>query len=119
MAGVAGREDPPDGEYVVVELKGPMLEPPNVQTEYSSTLLEMFRTLVQSPGYVQRLKRHYEMFRATVEENHGRSDSQRRLRGDGCGKGNGSGPHDESGPVMARDPGGFMEQPRTEADCLQ
>lgn len=78
MAGVAGREDPPGGEYVFVEMKGPMLEPPNVQTEYSSTLLEMFRTLVQSPGYVQRLKRHYEMFRATVEENHGRSDTRGR-----------------------------------------
>jgi hypothetical protein len=53
------------------EIKGPYLDPLNPQTEYSAALLDLFRVLLQSPDYVARLKRHYEMFRAAVERNHG------------------------------------------------
>ena len=53
-----------------VELKGPFLDPLNVQTQYSPVLLELFRLLIHSPDYVQRLRNHYQMFRAAVEDEH-------------------------------------------------
>jgi hypothetical protein len=50
-------------------LQGPELDPLNPQTQYSRVLLESFRIfLLQSPDYVQRLKRHYQLFRAAVEQ---------------------------------------------------
>jgi hypothetical protein len=65
------------------EIKGPHLDPLNPQTKYSSALLNLFRLLLQSPDYVSRLKRHYEMFRATVERNQdqgGRQETDRIQR---------------------------------------
>jgi hypothetical protein len=55
-----------------IEIKGPYLDPLNPQTRYSSALLNLFRFLLQSTDYVERLKRHYQMFRDTVEKGHGR-----------------------------------------------
>ena len=49
------------------DLKGPFLDPLNAQTEYSHAVLELFRFVLQAPGYVERLKNHYWMFRAAVE----------------------------------------------------
>ena len=57
-----------------IEMKGPYLDPLNPQTKYSSALLNLFRFLLQSPDYVERLKRHYQMFRDSVEQGHGRQD---------------------------------------------
>ena len=57
-----------------IEIKGPYLDPLNPQTKYSSALLNLFRFLLQSPDYVERLKRHYQMFRDSVEQGHGRQD---------------------------------------------
>ena len=51
-----------------IEIKGPSLDPLNPQTQYSSALLNLFRFLIQSPDYVERLKRHYQMFRGSVEK---------------------------------------------------
>jgi len=51
-----------------IEMKGPYLDPLNPQTQYSSALLNLFRFLLESPDYTERLKRHYRMFRETVEE---------------------------------------------------
>ena|ERR1017187_2538452 len=56
------------------EVKGPYLDPLNPQTKYSAALLNLFRFLLQSPDYVERLKRHYQMFRDSVEKGHGRQD---------------------------------------------
>ena len=50
-----------------IEMKGPCLDPLNAQTKYSSALLNLFRFLLQSTDYVERLKRHYQMFRDSVE----------------------------------------------------
>jgi hypothetical protein len=50
-----------------VQMQGPELDPINTQTEYSSALLDLFRFVLESPGYVERLKRHYQMFRDSVE----------------------------------------------------
>ena len=57
-----------------IEMKGPYLDPLNPQTKYSSTLLNVFGFLLQSPDYVERLKRHYQMFRNSVEKGHGWHD---------------------------------------------
>src|SRR5207302_1096006 len=51
-----------------IELKGPNLDPINPQSEYSSYLLDLFRVILESPGYIERLKRHYQMFRDSVEK---------------------------------------------------
>jgi hypothetical protein len=59
-----------------VEMKGPYLDPFNAQTEYSSALLDLFRVVIDSPGYVERLQRHYQMFKEPVEGKHGGSLSQ-------------------------------------------
>jgi hypothetical protein len=51
-----------------VEMKGPGLDPFNVQTGYSPELLNVFQLVLESPGYIDRLKRHYQMFRNSVEK---------------------------------------------------
>jgi hypothetical protein len=67
-----------------VEIKGPYLDPLNAQSKYSHALLELLRMVIQSPGYVERLERHYQMFRRSVERESGlegiRLDSARRRR---------------------------------------
>ena len=60
------------------QLKGPFLDPLNAQTQYAPTLLELFRFLLRSPDYVQRLRNHYQLFRAAVEEEHGARTTQPR-----------------------------------------
>jgi hypothetical protein len=56
------------------EMKGPYLDSLNPQTNYSPALLNLFRFLLQSTEYVERLKRHYQMFRDSVEKGYGRPD---------------------------------------------
>ena len=51
-----------------IQMKGPFLDPLNAQTSYSSALVNLFRVLLQSTDYVERLKRHYQMFRESVEK---------------------------------------------------
>ena len=48
--------------------QGPVLDPLTEQTPYAPLLLDLFKFLLQSPGYVPRLKKHYRLFRAAVEE---------------------------------------------------
>jgi hypothetical protein len=57
-----------------IEMKGPYLDPLNPQTKYSPALLNLFRFLLQSPDYVERLKGHYQMFRDSVGQGLGRQD---------------------------------------------
>jgi hypothetical protein len=54
-----------------VEMKGPYLDPLNPQTRYSDALLDLFRFVVLSPAYVERLQQHYQMFRESVDRKHG------------------------------------------------
>lgn len=63
-----------------VEMKGPYLDPLNPQTMYSPALLNLFRFILQSPGYVKRLKRHYRMFRDSVEKGHALRDKLKTNR---------------------------------------
>jgi len=55
-----------------VDMQGPCLDPINAQTKYSPALIDLFRLILQSSEYVERLKRHYRMFRDTVERGDGR-----------------------------------------------
>jgi hypothetical protein len=64
-----------------IEMKGPALDSFNAQTSFAPALLKMFRSLIQSPDYVERLKRHYQMFRGPVESETKRVENRRkRLR---------------------------------------
>jgi hypothetical protein len=66
--------------YHPIEIKGPYLDPLNPQTNYSSALLNLFRFLIQSPDYVDRLRRHYQMFRESVDREPSRSITQETNR---------------------------------------
>ena len=55
------------GDTDPVQIKGPYLDPLNPQTKYSSALLNLFRFLLQSPEYVARIQRDYQMFRKSVD----------------------------------------------------
>jgi hypothetical protein len=41
----------------------PTLDPLNPQSPYAPALLRLFETIVQDPAYVQRLQRHYALFK--------------------------------------------------------
>jgi hypothetical protein len=63
------------------EMKGPYLDMLNPQSEHSDTLLTIFRVILESPDYVERLKRHYRMFKDAVDMETGRIENRRkRLR---------------------------------------
>ena len=68
------------GDSDPIQIKGPYLDPLNPQTKYSSALLNLFRFLIQSPEYVLRLQRHYQMFRESVDRAENRSHSQETNR---------------------------------------
>ena len=68
------------GASDLIQMKGPYLDPLNPQTKYSSALLNLFRFLLQSPEYVERLQRHYQMFRESVDRGENRSNSQETNR---------------------------------------
>jgi hypothetical protein len=44
------------------------LDPLAQQSRYGPALRDLFEFVLQSPGYEQRLKNHYQMFRAAVEQ---------------------------------------------------
>ena len=59
-----GRNDP----QAINDLKGPVLNLASPQSELAPALLKLFqRVLLQDSGYIERVKRHYAMFRETVE----------------------------------------------------
>jgi hypothetical protein len=47
------------------DMAGAILDPINPQSECAPALLEIFETILQDPDYVERLKRHYAMFKGT------------------------------------------------------
>jgi hypothetical protein len=48
--------------------QGPTLDPLNTQTVYSPILLRLFETVLQDPVYVQRLRRHYTLFKQALRD---------------------------------------------------
>jgi hypothetical protein len=49
------------------ECHGPTLDPLNPQTEYSRVLLQWFKFLIEDEAYVERLKRHYFLFKGAAD----------------------------------------------------
>jgi len=65
-----------------LEWQGPYLDPLAEQTQDAPVFLDLFKVILQSPGYGQRLKNHYRLFRAAVEEEcASRNGTQRDLAG--------------------------------------
>jgi hypothetical protein len=63
-----------------IQSKGPYLDLLNPQTKYSPALLNLFRFLLQSPDYVARLQRHYQMFRESVDRGDKHSNTKETNR---------------------------------------
>jgi hypothetical protein len=57
-------EDDPD---TIQELKGPALNTASHQSELAPALLRAIEQVLQDPAYVERLKRHYRLFKETVD----------------------------------------------------
>ena len=57
---------------------GAFLDPLTEQTAYAPALLDLFKFILQSPGYAQRLRKHYQLFRAAVEEESAQSNPTQR-----------------------------------------
>lgn len=49
---------------------GAQLDPLNPQRRYSTLRLELFKSVLQDTAYVERLKRHYALFKATIPAQH-------------------------------------------------
>jgi hypothetical protein len=47
---------------------GPLLDPLSEQTAYAPALLRLFEFILKSPGYAQRLQKHYQLFRTAVDK---------------------------------------------------
>jgi hypothetical protein len=57
------------------ELKGPALVRMAPQSEYAPELLEQFEMLVRDGEYVDRIVRHYRMYREAIDERNAQSSS--------------------------------------------
>lgn len=57
-----GMDDP----EAIRELKGPALNSLSRQSAFAPIILERVKEILKDPAYVERLKRHYRMFRETV-----------------------------------------------------
>ncbi len=56
---------------IIRELRGPDLNLLSPQSKYAPALLRMLQTvLLKDPKYIERLKRHYAMFRQAVDQEH-------------------------------------------------
>ena len=53
-----------------VGCKGSSLDPLNPQTEYASTFLRLFNWILEDQAYVERLKRHYYLFKGAIHKAH-------------------------------------------------
>ena len=61
------RNDP----QLIQEMQGPILNPTSQQSELAPALLKLVRdTLLTDPAYIDRLKRHYRMFKEKVDPKH-------------------------------------------------
>ena len=47
--------------------KGPSLDPLNPQTKFAPALLQLFRFILTDDAYVERLKRHYHLFKDRLQ----------------------------------------------------
>lgn len=72
---------------VAAEAKGPSLDPLNPQTKYASAVLRLFRFVLTDKAYVARLKRHYHLFKGSVQGSHAAEGwTRKRKKGKRKGK---------------------------------
>ncbi|MBS1254101.1 MAG: Protein translocase subunit SecA [Anaerolineales bacterium] len=57
-----------DDAKVIAELQGPVLNVGSPQSEFAPALLEQVKYVLQDERYVARIKRHYRMFKETVDD---------------------------------------------------
>jgi hypothetical protein len=57
-----------DDPQVISELQGPTLNLASTQSRFAPQLLELLNTVLQDKKYIERLKRHYKLFRESVEK---------------------------------------------------
>lgn len=66
------------------DCKGPSLDPLNPQTKYSPGLLRLFEFVLEDEKYVERLRRHYDLFKSSLYKEHkskrGRKPRRRGVR---------------------------------------
>ena len=62
-------------------MAGATLDPLNPQSEYSGALLNLFQeVLAADPEYVQRLQRHYKMFKSAPGPKKQRGANRKRVK---------------------------------------
>ena len=73
----------PLDDAVLADLKGPALARGNPQSVYADDLLRLVKLALQDEAYVQRLARHYALFRAGIDQgqaDRGRAVAKKRAR---------------------------------------
>jgi hypothetical protein len=61
-------------------MSGAELDPLNTQSEYALEFLKIFYEIIKDENYVERLKRHYAMFKGTTSKPQKRDGQKRRIR---------------------------------------
>jgi hypothetical protein len=69
----------PLGARDIEEMKGPALQRLAPQSARANEMLRQFRSLLEDRAYVDRIRRHYRMFRETIDQEAGASPSGPRL----------------------------------------
>jgi len=60
-----------DNPVVIRDLKGPVLNDSSPQTNYAPAFLQLVKDVILSdPAYIERLKRHYQIFKEKVDPKH-------------------------------------------------
>jgi hypothetical protein len=78
------RHDDPD---IIQQMKGPILNPGSEQSAFAPALLKVVNdTLLADPAYIERLKRHYRMFKEKVDPKHFKSSTVTEQRNHPTGK---------------------------------
>ncbi len=69
------------------EMQGPILNPSSPQSELAPALLRLASdTLLKDPAYIERLKRHYWMFKEKVDPKHFKTSKRSGQQNDPAGK---------------------------------
>ena len=67
-----------DDPALIKDLKGPILNMASYQSEIAPLLLDDLYDILEDEEYVERIKRHYRMFKETIEDDHEKSEPFRR-----------------------------------------
>jgi hypothetical protein len=65
-------------EELAKEVSGASLDPLNPQSEYAHVLLDAFVNLVADEAYIERLKRHYTLFKSSLKSGSNAGSPRRR-----------------------------------------